>query len=59
MNKFQAIWHDYEDGCSHSAVFESTEDAPLLAARAFLDELGDVAKFGYEIETADAERWAA
>ena len=52
MKKFQVIWHDYEDDCSHSAVFESAEQDPLLAARVFLDELGNVAEFGYEIESA-------
>ncbi|MCP4545267.1 MAG: hypothetical protein GY835_02235 [bacterium] len=52
MTKYQVIWYDYEDDCSHCAVFESSEKDPLLAAQAFLAKLGNLAQFGYEIETA-------
>lgn len=52
MKKIKVIWDDHEDGCSHCVVFESTDHDPLSAARKFLNELGDVAKYGYEIEVA-------
>ena len=50
--RFRVIWHDYQDGCSHCSVFESADTEPEMAAIGYLLGLGEVAKYGYEIESA-------
>lgn len=50
--RFRVTWHDYQDDCSHCAVFESSEGDPETAAIAYLNGLGDLSEYGYVIESA-------